>query len=198
VTNLYVLVASMVNVSCLACAPVILDGLDGTAAFVKSALIANMAVVSMNLLSVLALASTKDRLVTSPCAKKAVTLNMATAKCLNSAGAGQDGLVRTAQSVSPTGTVSTEPVLMAHGSAFVKKDGLDLIAIAQPTQMEIGANGASGAIVQRLAAEARESGPVRVTTQHQLATELIALTMEALAMKLSRAMRTLTVVKQVV
>lgn len=188
----------MVNVSCLACAPVIPDGLDGTAVFVKSALIANMAVASMNRLSALALASTKDRLVMSPCAKKAVILNMATAKCLNSAGAGQAGLVRTAQSVSPTGTVSTEPVSMAHGSAFVKTDGLDPIAIAQPTQMEIGANGANGAIVQRLAVEARESEPVRVTTQHPLATELIALTMEVLAMKLSPAMRTLTAAKQVV
>jgi len=145
VTNLYVLVANMVNVSCLGCVPVILDGLDGTAVFAKSEPTANTAGVSTNPLSAIATASTMDQLVINQCAKKVVTLNMATAKSPSSVGAGQAGLVKIALNVNPIGTASMELVLMTHGSASVMMDGLDLIAIAQSTLMEIGGNGEHGA-----------------------------------------------------
>ena len=58
-------------------------------------------------------------------------------KCLNNVGVSQDGPVKIARNVNPTGTVNMEPAWMTHGSAYVMTDGWDPTATAQPTLVHI-------------------------------------------------------------
>jgi len=197
VTSLSVLAVSMVNVSCLECALVTLDGVDPIAPSARKGPTANSDAASTNHSSVHVSATTKVLIVKSQYARRDVTQKMAFAKCRSSVGANPAGLVRIVTSAFPIIPVSMEAA-KNHTSAIARKDGSVQTATApKRTKTATGASGANGALAAAAAnPPGFEPGPGNATPPPLSATEPIALTTEATARRTSPAMTKWIVVTQ--